>query len=130
MAARSDTTRGADTRCLRKIMLDHLDKRWGKSSMDLAEDIRGDFGDCGLRRFHRSLSWLVRVGCVRRDREWDLEIGYWRPIYLLVHRRIPSTYPVNVDQSCPKCGMENATERSHPGHVRARRKAAQIGRAA
>lgn len=129
MAARSDTARGAETHCLREIMLDHLSDRFGKSSADLADEVQDDYGSCGTRRFSRQLSWLVRAGCVRRDREWDLELGYWRPIYFRM-RGVPIPHPTvaNEPQTCPHCGMKNATARTHPEHERAHRTARDSAR--
>ena len=123
MAARSDTRQGADTRCLREIMLDHMSERFGKSSAELSQDVQDDFGTCGTRRFMRQLSWLIRAGCVRRDREWDLELGYWRPIYFKVMAEIPAVVYATEPQVCPECGMNNTTIRTHPEHARAKRKA-------
>lgn len=121
MAARSDTRRGDDTRCLRRILLDHISTRFGKSSAELAEEVQDDYGSCGSRRFMRQLRWLIQFGCVRRDREWDLELGYWRPVYFRISNEIPEVSMSHEPQTCPECGMKGATRRTHPEHERAHR---------
>lgn len=122
MAARSATDRGADTRCLREIMLENLSTRFGKTSMDLLAAIEGDYGSVGRRRFHRQLAFLIEVGCARRDREWDLDTGHWRPIYFRLSSDIPKIHRgFFTKQSCPECGMANTTARTHPEHERAQR---------
>lgn len=114
MAARGDTDRGGETRMLREIILEHMSTRIGKSSMDLSIEVREDFGEVGQRRFLRQISWLVQVGCARRDQEWDLELGWFRPIYFLIHRRLPG----GGRPWCRKCGLIGAMTGACPTHRR------------
>ena len=113
------TTRSpvSETRALREIILKYLSKRFGKTKSELFEDVENDFGTCGERRLHRQLAYLTDAGCIRRDREWDLELGWWRPIYFLRDHRIPG-----VQRSfCDLCGLVGTRTSSHPLHLRLKR---------
>lgn len=123
MAPRADSDHVGDTRTMREIMLDHLSRHFGKSSMELSDDVQNDYGSFGSRRFHRSLAHLIRVGCVRRDREWDLELGHWRPVYFLIHRDIPDG---GGQQWCRSCGLIGTRTGSHPLHIRRHREGGEL----
>lgn len=104
---------------LREIILDHLNRHIGKTSAQLKQDVIDDFGslsrrsDSGDRLFLRHLSYLIKVGCVRRGRDWDLEMGQWRPIYFLVTKAMPPARK----QFCRKCGLIGSRTTAHPEHL-------------
>lgn len=103
-----------ETRILRETILRHVDRRVEKISAEIKEAVLDDFGSCGDRRFTRQLSYLVKVGCVRMGRDWDLELGWWRPTYVLLSRKMPG-----VQRSfCGLCGMVGTRTSSHPLHLR------------
>lgn len=104
---------------LREIILDHLNRRIGKTSYDLKQDVIDDFGslsrrsDSGDRLFLRHLSYLIKVGCVRRDEDFDLEMGQMRPLYFLVTKEMPPA----GKQFCRKCGLIGSRTMAHPEHL-------------
>lgn len=98
-------------------MLDHLDLQIAKTSAELFDEVRSDFGSCGNRRLLRQLSLLVRLGCVSKGREWDMEIGWWRPVYLRTKlRKSLAVTRVPGRPRCPECGMVGKTIKTHPDH--------------
>lgn len=116
-------SRSGRTYLLREIILEHLSKRFGKTSAELREEVESDLGsistnpESSIRILLRHVAYLIRVGCVRRDQEWDLEIGQHRPTYFLVDRRMPGAQR----SFCAVCGMIGTRTSSHPLHLRIRR---------
>jgi hypothetical protein len=121
VAVRASYRDGEETRTLREIMMTQLQPRVGKSSAELFDGVLGDFGSCNERRLHRQLKFLVDAGCARKELDWDLEIGWWRPIYFRTTVPIPDVVRAHTPQTCPHCGLKGATARTHPEHERAHR---------
>lgn len=108
----------SSARILREIILDHLNKHIGKTSAELKRDVIDDFGslsrreDSGDRLFLRHLQILIDLGCVRRDEDFDLEMGQMRPLYFLVKKEMPPP----CREFCRKCGLIGSRTSRHPEH--------------
>lgn len=113
--------------CLRETILRHLGRRVGKSFSQIRSAVENDYGniarrkDSADRRLYRHLEALVDAGCVRRERDEDLQWsddteGYCAPqyYYYYVHDRLPDRRP----RSCHVCGLVGASTKGHErGHV-------------
>lgn len=51
---------------LRHVMLEFLSARTGKMSCEIFDDVVREFGPCDIRRMHRNLAYLVKVGCASK----------------------------------------------------------------
>lgn len=115
--------------CLRETILRHLGRRVGKSFSQIRSAVENDYGkiarrkDSADRRLYRHLEALVDAGCIRRERDEDLQwaddtgTGHCAPqfYYYYVHDRLPE----RKTQACHVCGLVGANTRGHArGHVR------------
>lgn len=126
MAATGSSRSNAVT-ILRETILRHMNRRVGKTAADLMVDVRDDYGSVGERRFYRQLTYLVEVGCARRDKDemanWDriesADNGFCTLVfmYYLVDQRLPKP----CSSHCDICGAIGTRTSSHPLHLRLRR---------
>lgn len=77
---------------LRVTMVEQLSARVGKRSMELYADVQREFGECGMRRFMRNLSFLVSIGCIiRKDEPGGSARGSVTPYYFPGPAEVPKT---------------------------------------
>lgn len=123
MAPRADTRAGADTRLFREIILEHLHRRFEKTRSELEQDVIADYGSFCIRRFHRQLQYLIKVGCISRNCDnFDLDTGAMTPTYRLITRSLPE----GSQAFCRICGMIGAWTATHPLHLRRVRQGGEI----
>jgi hypothetical protein len=84
-----------EAHALRETIVAHLHPSIGKTKEQLYNEVVGDFGECGTRRFYGNLAKVIRAGCARRDDEgeWCPEIGRSRPVYFRLPVDLPECIP-------------------------------------